>query len=172
MVNIVLSTRAIKGKGINTMIKNKWEKFEKPIATSGNIYYFKHKVCVSCGLLVKNMKSSHGTTCRNSIDTAKRHKDMSECQRVHTVSLQKKNRTRRKAEGIKLEYECHEKIKPLQAIDKQFRVCLRCDKKFISQGKFNRICEPCGRHQEAIISGRQIDTSHIQAENEFMTPLQ
>ncbi len=150
----------------------KWEKFEKPIVTSGNIYYFKHKICVSCGLLVKNMKSAHGSTCRNSTDTIMRHKEMSECQQVHTAALQRKNRDRRKAEGIKLECECHEKIKPFQSIDKQWRVCLRCDppKKFLSQGKFNRICEPCSRHQEAIIKGRRIDVSHIPAEGDFMSP--
>ncbi len=98
---------------------------------------------------------------------------MSDCQQIHTAQLQRKNRNRRKAEGIKLEYECHEKIKPFQAIDKQWRVCLRCDppKKFMSQGKFNRICESCGQHQEAIISGRKINTSHIQVEGDFMQPV-
>ncbi len=132
------------------MIKTKWEKFNPPIETSGNIYYFKSKICVSCGFLVKNMKSAHGSTCRNSIDTIMRHKEMSECQQVHTAALQRKNRDKRKAEGIKLEYECHEKIKPFQAIDKQRRVCLRCDKKFLSSGKHNRVCPRCSNLQESM----------------------
>lgn len=39
-----------------------------------------------------------------------------------------------------LDDESNEKIVPIPKTQKQ---CLKCDKKFMAESKFNRICEPC-----------------------------
>ena len=41
----------------------------------------------------------------------------------------------------KVQYEKF--IKHINKQPKEFRVCLRCDRKFLSMHKFNRMCEGC-----------------------------
>lgn len=36
--------------------------------------------------------------------------------------------------------------------DKKKRLCLKCGKKFLSKGPYNRICEKCGMMNERIAS--------------------
>ncbi|MCP5008196.1 MAG: hypothetical protein GY941_30320 [Planctomycetes bacterium] len=46
----------------------------------------------------------------------------------------------------------YEKRKPAGNKSKQKRACLRCERKFISSGPYNRICEKCRLANERISS--------------------
>lgn len=55
------------------------------------------------------------------------------CQKYHSP-IQVKKTNKRNREIIKSIFSWH---------DRQKRICLKCDKLFLSQGKFNRLCKLC-----------------------------
>jgi hypothetical protein len=44
----------------------------------------------------------------------------------------------------------------LRSLKRIKRTCLKCDRKFVAEGKFNRICGPCTESNKQIIFGRYI----------------
>ncbi len=57
--------------------------------------------------------------------------------------------------------------KPTKTKSKQKRYCLRCEKKFVSEGPYNRICDKCRLANERIassvytINGPSIEPKHL-----------
>ncbi len=123
----------------------------KPKIIGGNRYYFlgkELKICWSCGFPMMNNKSGHGKTCKvlNQID----RNDLSECQVAKNSYVAKQARLKYKAEG-RTYMQQFDKKALLPKKDIQKRVCLKCDRLFKSEGKFNRVCERCSKIQEAIV---------------------
>ena len=157
----------------------KWEKFTTPLKTSGNVYYFKQKCCVICGLLLRNVRSAHGMSCRDNVEIDATYKRHSQCQKVHNSLLQKKNRDLLNAEGKKQRNELFKKVAPKHCMDKKLRTCLRCDAdketgeypKFMSDGPHHRTCDKCSKEKPGM-KFAQCDTSHIPASGNFMEPVE
>ncbi|MDR4504681.1 MAG: hypothetical protein MRK01_07815 [Candidatus Scalindua sp.] len=63
--------------------------------------------------------------------------------------------------------ETHKVCKPARRKSKEKRYCLRCDKKFISEGPYNRICDKCRIANERIassvysINGASVEPKHL-----------
>ncbi len=127
------------------------ERFIPPLKTSGNIYHFKRKICLSCGFLIRGISSTHGRVCRDNTEIVKRHKHpRSQCQITHDREIGKRCREKYIAEGKKRETQCFAKNKPLHVGKPGKRLCLRCGNKFQSFSIHNRICERCSRINEGI----------------------
>ncbi|GJQ58069.1 MAG: hypothetical protein D8M57_01600 [Candidatus Scalindua sp. AMX11] len=68
--------------------------------------------------------------------------------------------------------EAHKGCRPARAKSRQKRYCLRCEKKFTSEGPYNRLCDKCRLANERIassvysINGTSVEPKHL-AEKEL-----
>ncbi len=137
----------------------------EPKIFGGNQYYFlgeNLRICWSCGFPIANNKSGHGKACRKLVRKDKN--DLSQCEIYKNKHAQKTARAKDKEEGRKSKLQLELKVLTPKKNFKK-RVCLRCNKLFKSEGKFNRVCGPCSNHEPAInTTGLRIAGSHIKIE--------
>lgn len=82
-----------------------------------------------------------------------------ECEKMRKLSYAQRAQKRFRASGAESIADFYaERKRPSALMQKEphmKRICLKCDRKFVARGRFNRICSVCTKWNNTILSGKE-----------------